>query len=178
MPTEYFVYAVLLSGFIVFGLNFIKRISEVNIFYKRLQDMLYFYYKKYPRTSNNYFDGIVMQKSEAIMMFWVSDFNNFILDGDLMEILFKGAKQYVQENRKTNVAFETEDGDMEIDFSLDPEGEPSCPWCDNINIDRFQWMEFEEEDDKGTIQCCECGATTPIGTYDECIGMIKETQEI
>jgi hypothetical protein len=182
MPVEYFVYAIISSALIVGIFNFIYRMKNVNIFYKKLQDMLYFYYQKYPRTSLNYFEGVVCSKRDAIMMFWVSDFNDFIQDGDLMEILFKGAQSYVKENPK-HVSFESENG-CDICFTPDPEGESFCPWCENSDDSQFHWLEFDDDaceecgDAQGTIQCICCGATTPTGTYDECIHMIKDTQEI
>jgi hypothetical protein len=161
MPIELIVYALLCSTLVFLGINFLKHVYNVNIFYDKLQHLFDCYYTQYPAQHPEHFSGIVVYKRDAYMSVFEKDFNNFILDDEMMKELYEGADLYTKKcAEKSREAMECE-----------------CAWCDNTNIDKFLWFETDKDNQKGTIQCQECLATCPMGTYDECIELIQPLEE-
>lgn len=156
MGIEYYIYSVLIATGVVGGWNLIKHIMDVNTFYRKLEDLFIAYYKKYPDEDPYYFSGVVVTRFYAWTTFWEKDFNNFILNPELLKELYTGARQYIKEEEERREKHSTE---------LDLE----CPWCDNKNQDDFLWYETEPEEGLGTIQCQVCFASCPLGTFDECV---------
>ncbi len=150
MPLEYLLYSCITASIIIGSQSLIKRLTLINNFYEELEHLAGYYYMKYPETSEYYFTGLVVTRSEANLKFWVKDLNKFILNPNMLEDLYHGAQSYIKEqNEKFN-----------------------CPWCDNT--ENFSWNLIEEGSVRGLFVCQNCGASCPVGTQEDCIKLMRE----
>ena len=161
------------SSFIMFIYMFydymMKRNTEINNFYISLNELVNNYYSMYKTTPDDYFDGIVLNKSHVMFHFWIKDFNEFIIDDDKLSLLVKVNKKYVEEKKREQKKEKKEPKEMEIIFTPAFDSTMKCPWCESLD---FQWIEYE--DDNGTYCCDSCGATCPVGTKEDCEQMLEE----
>jgi hypothetical protein len=155
MGIEYYFYAVLCSTGIMLGWHFLKHIWNVNIFYRKLEDLFIAYYNKYPDEDPYKFAGIVVTRFYAWTTPWEKDFNNFIQDPEMLKELYNGAGKWAEEEKARREEITLE-----------------CAWCDNQDANKFLWFETDNKHKQGTIQCQECFSTCPTGTYEECIDMM------
>jgi hypothetical protein len=161
MPIEQIVYALLSSTLIFCGIKFAKHVWNVNTFYGKMQDLFNAYYTQYPTQSPEYFVGIVVRKIDAYKQFWVDDMNDFILEPSMLKELYEGASVYIKKCEAEERA------KIELE----------CAWCGNETTEKFLWFMMDEKDKTGTIQCQECFATCPRGTYEECVEQMKPYME-
>ena len=145
---------------------FKRRVNSIDHFINTIVEFVEIYYEKNPHIPNTYFNEMIYPRWEMIVSFWVNNFEEFIVEENKFEELVKFSKEYVAE-KKTPV-FE-----FEPDFEIEREYVLTCPWCSSETADNFSWLEMEDAEGVGTIQCKTCGATTPIGSYDECITMLE-----
>jgi hypothetical protein len=156
---EQIVFAAIVSTSIVTCKIFIEHIIKVNDFFNKLQEMFNAYYTLYPKHHIHRFAGIVMHKHEAYMRFWVQDFNQFILEPNMLKELYEGAQKYHKQWEETSQEFR-EDIDLE------------CPWCHNSDVEQFLWYDTTERKD-GRLECQKCYAASPVGTYNKIVDLMS-----
>ena len=140
-----------------------KRNKEVNDMYNSLEKLANNYFKMYPKTPGDYFNEIICDKQTILTHFWVKDLNEFIIDKDKLTLLVKANEKDVKKMKE-----ELEE-EMVIEFTPNFDSKLICPWCSALE---FEWVHYENEN--GTMCCKGCGATTPVGTREECEQMLDE----
>jgi len=81
-------------------------------------------------------------------MFVLTDFNEFIIDPELLKRLYEGHRKYVE---------------------IQESGELFCPWCGTYGAEHFEFYALDPNNNtsKGILVCLECRASSPPGTVDE-----------
>ena len=136
------ILSALIGLFIVTTINIFTHIKKVNRFYNNLTYLAETYCTNNPNININYFSEIICDPIEMYMKFWVSNFDEFIIENDKVDILL---------NQKIEPVYK-------------------CPWCDTSE---FVTLVFDSTDFV-TVQCKECGATTPMSKNEEdCMKMLE-----